>query len=127
MCGSLCFGIGCVHGSVSGSLSRRRLFWEVVSRLIRKGLHPEGLAGHIGFSNMFLQLPKGYDLDGIEDRIRREWPGDSSAVQRYDFRSDRLISFEDNVYVLRNQSSGIYLPKLVDMAREKGITWDVAP
>jgi hypothetical protein len=103
--------------------SRKRLFWEVVSRLCKKGVTSESLVAQCGYSQMFLSFPRDTDEESVRQAILQARPDDKQALDRYDRYPSQWIVSANKVYVLRNQGSAQYLPKLADLASKCGISW----
>ena len=104
--------------------SRRRLFWEIVARLIRNGAQPDELATLLIYRNMFVVIKRADASEqSVKDAILRKYPDDEFCLGRHDWHGDQWIPVGDMVYVLKNQGSSGHLPKLEDRARSTNITW----
>lgn len=106
-----------------GPFNRRRLFAQVIRRLVERGVSPNQLAELTGTRNLFHVAEGSPSEEELTTQIRERSPRDAYAVGRYDHQEEQLIRFQGKTYALFNQNSKGLLPLLEPEAQKFGMTW----
>ena len=104
--------------------SRRRLFHKVIKLLVERGCTPPNITFLLSYQRMFLKFTSiGQTEDTVREAILMQNPKDRYPLRRYDWHQEYWITWENSIYILRNNGSRRYIPRLVDLGNQNGITW----
>ncbi len=107
----------------SGPFSRRRLFAQIIRRLVSLGVSPDRLMEVTGKPSLFHVAEGPPTPEEVVRQVRDRFPNDAIVADRFDHEDDELVRLQGKTYVLFNQNSKGLLPLLEQEARKLGLAW----